>query len=71
MARQSSRRRRLIGLTEMAVRKRVFRGTIPHVRVDDGTRHGRVWVRADHARLAANVLAADPEHLTIALDGLG
>lgn len=57
----------LVGLSEMAIRKRVKRGTMPHVRVDDGTRHGRVWIRADHARIAANVRAADPENLTVAL----
>ncbi len=43
----------VIGISGQAVGKRARKGTIPHVR--DGV---RVWVRADHAEMAANVRAA-------------
>lgn len=43
----------VIGLTPDAVRKRAGKGKLPHV-----VHRGKVWVRWEHAELAANVRAA-------------
>lgn len=56
----------LIGISMQAIAQRCRKGTIPAVRVGS-----KWWIRADHARIAANVRATDgPEAVAIALDGI-
>lgn len=43
----------VIGLTPDAIRKRAGKGKLPHV-----VHRGKVWVRREHAEVAANVRAA-------------